>query len=587
MKKLIPKTLLSFILHFLQPHWLYVSGFILCAMISGLYEIINLNLTKTIINLLENTAYPEDIISLLLPPAILLVINFEVQSLTWRGMGYINYKVQPVIKSNIISQTFAYVCKHSHQFFQDNLAGKISSNINALADNTERAIHDIFRHIIRGVVLLAGSLVTMYFIHPFFFCGLFVWAVCFCAISYFISKNTAILAEAHAESETRVSGYLVDSLSNVQNIRIFSRYEYEYSYILKILRLMKQTFQKKEIFMVKLHLIQGFSVTIMLAFMLYTLIRLRIQGLVTMGDFALILGLSIDVGFTLCWAAEQIDHLNNAIGKCKQSLKALFTMIEIPDKPYAKPLVIQQGVIIFDKVKFHYKGTKPLFQNQSVTIAAGERVGLVGYSGSGKTTFVNLILRLYDVTKGRILIDGQDIRKVTQDSLRDSISIIPQDPSLFHRSMMDNIRYGRIDASDKEVIEASKKAHVHEFVSKLSHRYESLAGERGIKLSGGQRQRIAIARAILKNAPILILDEATSQLDSVTESDIQECLDELMKGKTTLVIAHRLSTLLHMDRILVFERGKIIEDGTHKELLSKGRSYKSLWDAQVGGFLPE
>ena len=260
---------------------------------------------------------------------------------------------------------------------------------------------------------------------------------------------------------------------------------------------------------------------------------------------------------------------------------------ELEDKQDAATLIVSKGQITFEGVKFHYKGTEPPFQNKSVTIEAGQKVGLVGYSGGGKSTFVNLILRLYDVTDGRILIDNQDIRDVTQDSLRSQIAMIPQDPSLFHRTLMENIRYGRVAATNAEGIAAAKKAHAHEFISKLPQGYESLVGERGVKLSGGQRQRIAIARAILKNAPILILDEATSQLDSVTERDIQESLWQLMQDKTTIVIAHRLSTLLHMDRIIVFDQGKIVEDGTHTELLSKRGLYKTLWDAQVGGFLPD
>ncbi len=208
-------------------------------------------------------------------------------------------------------------------------------------------------------------------------------------------------------------------------------------------------------------------------------------------------------------------------------------------------------------------------------------------SGGGKSTFVNLILRLYDVTDGAIFIDGNNIRDITLNSLHKSIAMIPQDPSLFCRSLMENIRYGCIDASDMEVIQAAKLAHAHDFIIKLPQSYDSLVGERGVKLSGGQRQRIAIARAILKNAPILILDEATSQLDSVTESLIQDSLYNLMQNKTTIVIAHRLSTLLHMDRILVFDHGRIVEDGSHEELLLKNGLYKSLWDAQVGGFLSD
>jgi len=284
---------------------------------------------------------------------------------------------------------------------------------------------------------------------------------------------------------------------------------------------------------------------------------------------------------------SEVDEFNKAVGRCKQSLMSLMLPLEILDKPDAVILKCNRGQITFDNVKFHYKGTEPLFQNKSIEIKAGQKVGLVGYSGGGKSTFVNLILCLYDVTDGAILIDGQDIRDVTQDSLRASIAMIPQDPSLFHRSLMDNIRYGRIDATDKEVMEAARKAHAHEFIEKLSQGYDSLVGERGVKLSGGQRQRIAIARAILKNAPILILDEATSQLDSVTESGIQESLWELMQDKTTIVIAHRLSTLLHMDRILLFDQGVIVEDGTHAELLGRGGLYRTLWDAQVGGFLPD
>ncbi len=582
-----PTTVFPLMLHFLAPFKWYAAAFVLCAMVSGLYGVFNSVLLKVVIDSLDQMAEASTIMSVIFWPALFFVINFEVHNLTWRGIAFINGKVQPVIKNNIISETFAYVCKHSHRYFQDTLSGKISNNINVLATNMERAIHEILMHIIRCFVLLLGALVSMYSVHPVFFWGLFTWVFVFCVISWFLSKNIIRLSDDYAESESLVTGQIVDSVSNAQNMRLFSRSAYESFYIAKALTLMKDKFQKKQWFLLKFHLVQGFSQTLMLAFMMYTLIRLKTEGLVTVGDFALILSLSIDLAFTLWWVTEQVDYLNDAVGKCNQSLRVLFTPIEIQDSPKAKALSVKKGEIVFDKVQFEYQGVAPLFQNKSVKINSGSKVGLVGYSGSGKSTFVNLILRLFDVTSGRVLIDDQDIREVTQDSLRNAIGMIPQDPSLFHRSLEDNIRYGRLEATHEEVVTAAKRAHAHEFIKLLPETYGSLVGERGVKLSGGQRQRIAIARAILKNAPILILDEATSQLDSVTESLIQSSLWDLMQNKTTIVIAHRLSTLLHMDRILVFDHGKIVEDGRHEALLTKGQLYKTLWDAQVGGFLPD
>ena len=317
------------------------------------------------------------------------------------------------------------------------------------------------------------------------------------------------------------------------------------------------------------------------------LIKLKLDGLVTIGDFVLISSMTYHVTENIWFISEVIGQINEAIGKSKQSLKMLFTPIEINDKPDAKEVVVTKGEITFDKVNFQYNDNPAIFEDKSIIIPSGQKLGLVGYSGSGKSTFVNLILRLYDIQSGAILIDGQDIRDVSQKSLHQNIGMIPQDPSLFHRTLMDNIRYANINATDNEVIEASKKARAHNFILKLKLGYQSLVGERGTKLSGGQRQRIAIARAILKNAPILILDEATSALDSVTEGEIQDSLNELMHGKTVIVIAHRLSTLLHMDRILVFDNGKIVEDGSHVKLLEQNRIYKELWDAQSNGFLPQ
>jgi ATP-binding cassette subfamily B protein len=400
-----------------------------------------------------------------------------------------------------------------------------------------------------------------------------------------MSKKLVALADHQAFAESIVVGELVDSLTNHSNVRIFSSQRYENTRMLPYFDKQKKAYASVYLYSIFMQVIQGGLIAAMFGFVTYFLVHLYANGLVTIGDFALILGLSMETGHMMWYTMSEVDEFNKAVGKCKQSLSSLLLPLEIQDKPNAAIFKPKGGHIFFDQVKFHYKGTDPLFQNQSIEIRAGQKVGLVGYSGGGKSTFVNLILRLYDVTAGAILIDGQNICDVTQDSLRANIAMIPQDPSLFQRSLMENIRYGRHDASDFEIIEIAKKAHAHEFIEKLPHGYNSLVGERGVKLSGGQRQRIAIARAMLKNAPILILDEATSQLDSVTESLIQESLWQAMQDKTTIVIAHRLSTLLHMDRILVFHKGKIVEDGTHQELLAKKGRYKELWNAQVGGFL--
>jgi ATP-binding cassette subfamily B protein len=285
-------------------------------------------------------------------------------------------------------------------------------------------------------------------------------------------------------------------------------------------------------------------------------------------------------------ACDLMPRFFKSVGIASQALSLMNDPQDVNDAPNTPPLIVNKGEIVFENVSFHY-GEKQLFANKDVHIKGGEKVGLVGYSGAGKSTFVNLILRFYPVDKGRILIDGQDIASVTLESLRNQVALIPQDPLLFHRTLEDNIRYGNTSASKNDVYQAAKMAHCDEFIRRCPQGYDSLVGERGTKLSGGERQRIAIARAMLAGSPILILDEATSSLDSVTEQYIQESLEILMQNRTTIVIAHRLSTLAKMDRILVFDKGKVVEEGSHQELLAKRGHYAHMWQMQAGGFLPE
>jgi len=310
-------------------------------------------------------------------------------------------------------------------------------------------------------------------------------------------------------------------------------------------------------------------------------------GQIGVGDFTMSIGLALLIISDARNLTRRFLEFFEYVGNVANGVDTIVRPHDIVDTADAKPLNITQGRIEFRNVKFGYDPAQPVFDGLNVTIESGQRVGLVGFSGSGKSTFVGLMLRNFEPQGGQILIDGADIAGVTQDSLHEQVSLIPQDPSLFHRSLKENIGYGKLGASDADIAEAARMAHADDFIQAMNEGYDSLVGERGVKLSGGQRQRIAIARVMLKDAPVLILDEATSSLDSVTEKTIQENLDRAMGKKTVIAIAHRLSTIAHLDRILVFDNGRIVEDGSHEQLLARQGFYHRLWSMQAGGFLPE
>lgn len=583
----LPKTLPRFIWHFIKPYKFVAILYVFMLVAAGFWGPLNSLLIKELINRLS-TLQP-GVTSPLFWPAAFIVLNFIIfDNVTWRTVGYIDYKYQLVIKNKIERELLALTLEHSHQFFLDRLSGRISSQIAIVAESIESIIFiNGIHNLIRGASLLLVSLATTYYVHPLFFAVLFVWITLFSLVSLGLSRRLIQLSDRYAGSTSATSGQIVDCITNQTTVRTFAHKTYELTRLDTFLTDRLKAFQDKEFLVLTLYWTQGLMIAAMLGFSCYFLVFLYEKGLVTQGDFALILGLALHLGDTVWWTMNQVNNVNKAIGACKQGLAGLIVTPEIVEKKDALDLVVKKGAITFESVEFSYRDMPALFANTSVTINGGEKVGLVGYSGSGKSTFVNLILRLYDVTNGRITLDGQDIRSVTQNSLRAAIALIPQDPTLFHRSLIDNIRYGKLDASDEEVIAAAQKAQADQFITTLPLGYNALVGDRGVKLSGGQRQRIAIARAILKDAPLLVLDEATSQLDSLTEQEIQENLWDLMKGKTTIVIAHRLSTILHMDRILVFDAGKIVEDGTHEALLNQNGIYTRLWNAQHDGFLPD
>jgi ATP-binding cassette subfamily B protein len=321
--------------------------------------------------------------------------------------------------------------------------------------------------------------------------------------------------------------------------------------------------------------------------MVYYAIGIWAANGMTVGQFAMAASLCLLLIEQARGLSRKFLEFFEYIGNVTDGVSIIVRPHEVVDQSGATPLRVTRGEVRIEGLAFAYLPERPIFTNLDLLIPAGQKVGLVGFSGSGKSTLLNLLLRLFEPQGGRILIDGQDIQQVSQETLRGALAMIPQDPMLFHRTLMENVRYGRLDATDEEVIAAARQAHAHEFIMETEDKYDSLVGERGVKLSGGQRQRIALARAILKNARILLLDEATSSLDSVTEHHIQDSLQALMRDKTVLVIAHRLSTLAHLDRIIVFHRGQIVEDGGHAELLARGGHYARMWTMQAGGFLPE
>ena len=575
---------LPFIQAVTRPFRWYIAGFVFIALVWAFL----LNLQPYIVKLILNRAMDEDRTHLFGQLSVLMVwylVSELIYISIFRVYDWLVIKFRPCIKRQVGLALMDIMMEHSHAFYQRQFAGSLTTRITDIIMGVPDIIRIIIDRLFACLLMLLFVLYTMSFVHIKFAIALSVWIFFFLGVSVVLVFFNQHLAYEVASARAVVTGYLVDMLTNIMSIRLFATKKFEHDYLKRAMDVSVEKDQARDWFFLKLHAFQGGSFLIFQMICFWWLLNGLVTNVLTPGDFVLVLTLNLHIIENFWNIAKDMREFWEKLGHIVQGLAIIQTPFDITDKPDAHDLVVTKGEIVFDNVSFQYKGAESLFEHKSVVIAPGQKVGLVGYSGSGKSTFVNLILRIFDVTSGSIKIDGQNIRDVTQDSLHNSIAMIPQDPSLFHRSLMENIIYGRMDATTQDVISAAKKAYAHEFIVALSQGYDTQVGERGARLSGGQRQRIVIARAILKNAPILILDEATSQLDSVTESEIQDSLWDLMQGKTTLVIAHRLSTLLHMDRILVFDKGTIVEDGSHEELLEKGGLYKHLWEAQVGGFL--
>lgn len=578
---------LSFLLQAIKPFKFYISLHLFVVLYNSFDLLIWPYVTKLLIDKLAISPH-DQVIAQCSGLALLLIILTLIPNLVWRLSDYSWMHLTPALKKKITVQSMDYVMQHSHGFFQNNFSGSLAHKVRDLAGCTPPILGRIIYSFLHVFLSLIFSFIGLFLINKIFAFALIIWATIFILMAAWAARASNPMSIAAADQQTTNMGNLVDVLSNITNVRFFSRRNFELNRISQLQDDYSHLSKRRNFFLIKFYVLHGFTFCTYFIFCIVALVWLYSEGLTTLGDFAMLFTINNWIIHLMWTASNEMSGFLEDVGTVNQALSVINQPLQIKDSEDAKDLIVSAGKIEFQNVGFSYnKNSEPLFCDKNVVINSGEKVGLVGHSGGGKTTFVNLILRLFEVDSGKILIDKQDISQVKQESLRAAIGVIPQDPSLFHRTLLENISYGANNISKDELIAAAKNSHSHEFISNLPQGYAALVGERGIKLSGGQRQRIAIARAFLKNAPILILDEATSQLDSITENLIQEALKNLMQNKTTVVIAHRLSTLKNMDRILVFEKGKIIEDGSHQDLLKLNGTYKKLWDSQVGGFLIE
>ncbi|WP_025531410.1 ABC transporter ATP-binding protein, partial [Vibrio parahaemolyticus] len=482
-----------------------------------------------------------------------------------------------------------YLLNQSLNFYQDDFAGRVATKVmqtSLAVRETVMKSMDVFVYV---TVYFTSMVVMLAAADWRLMIPMIVWLLVYIAIQiYFVPKLKDVASE-QADARSTMTGRIVDSYTNIQTVKLFSHSQRETQYAEQGMKGFLNTVYRQ------MRLVTGFDVAVeisnyILVFSVAALsIYLWLDSAISVGAIAIAVSLALRVNGMSMWIMWEVGALFENMGTVVDGMKTLSKPIDIQDKPNAKDLVVSQGGIQFDNVSFHYGENKGVINHLNLDIKPGEKVGLVGRSGAGKSTLVNLLLRFHDVEEGSIKIDGQNIADVTQDSLRSKIGMVTQDTSLLHRSIRDNILYGNPTASEEELLKATKQAHAHEFIETLTDPfgnvgYDAQVGERGVKLSGGQRQRIAISRVLLKDAPLLVLDEATSALDSEVEAAIQESLNELMQGKTVIAIAHRLSTIAQMDRLIVLDKGNVVEQGSHQELIAHNGIYAQLWAHQTGGF---
>ncbi|QDC00260.1 ABC transporter ATP-binding protein [Mesorhizobium sp. 8] len=586
-----PRTLLAFCWHFTRPAWPFVLLAAVLMALIAIMEVWMFGFLGHIVDWLSaqnretflqtewwKLAGMVLVVAVFLPGAVLLSSLNTYQTL------FGNYPMR------IRWQVHRYLIKQSMAFYQDEFAGRIATKLMQTALAVRETVIKFAEVLNYVIVYFIGILVIVGSSDWRLAAPMALWLVGYLvALRYFVPRLGSV-SQAQADARSVMTGRIVDSYTNIQTVKLFSHGRRESHYAREGMADFMRTAYAQGRLISQFYIVVYALNSALLLGVGALAIGLWLEEAVTVGAVAVAVGLVLRLYGMSQWIMWEVSALFENIGTVQDGIASISLPRLVEDRPDARPIAVDKGEIRFDAVRFHYGKGKGVLDDLALTIRPGEKVGIVGRSGAGKSTLVNLLLRFYDVEGGRILIDGQDIAGVTQDSLRAAIGMVTQDTSLLHRSVRDNVLYGRPDAGEDAMVEAVRRAEASGFIDGLADAkgrtgFDAHVGERGVKLSGGQRQRIAIARVMLKDAPILILDEATSALDSEVEAAIQENLYRLMQGKTVIAIAHRLSTIAAMDRLIVMDRGRIIEEGTHDELIALGGLYAQLWQRQSGGFL--
>ncbi|TWC10893.1 MULTISPECIES: ABC transporter ATP-binding protein [unclassified Pseudomonas] len=586
-----PNRVLPFYTYYLRQVWPSFAVLLVVGLIGALIEVALFSYLSRIIDLAQGTPNVDffkihglelawmAVVALILRPIFVALHDLLVHQ-----------TLSPGMTSLIRWQNHSYVLKQSLNFFQNDFAGRIAQRImqtgNSLRDSAVQAVDALWHVLIYSI----GSLVLFAEADWRLMIPLLLWIAAYIGSLYYFVPRVKERSVVSSDARSKLMGRIVDGYTNITTLKLFAHTHFEQQYAREAIQEQTEKAQLAGRVVTSMDVVitsmNGLLIvgTTGLALWLWT------QSLISVGAIALATGLVIRIVNMSGWIMWVVNGIFENIGMVQDGLQTIAQPVSVTDREHAKPLAVGRGEVRFEHVDFHYGKKSGVIGDLNLLIKPGEKIGLIGPSGAGKSTLVNLLLRLYDVEGGRILIDGQDIAEVSQESLRERIGMITQDTSLLHRSIRDNLLYGKPDATDAQLWEAVHKARADEFIPLLSDAqgrtgFDAHVGERGVKLSGGQRQRIAIARVLLKDAPILIMDEATSALDSEVEAAIQESLETLMQGKTVIAIAHRLSTIARMDRLVVLENGRIAETGSHAELLAHGGLYARLWQHQTGGFV--